>query len=135
EIKLGLTTLLGEPIEFSSTYPAKSTLIISKFDKLDIKIQNKLKKIKIPKDGYYIGSLAGNIILTAKEDIGILYGVFNFLQRLQTHQSISDLEVLDGPKIDLRILNHWDNLDGTVERGYAGKSLWKWQKLPEYIDQ
>lgn len=135
EIKLGLTTLLGEPIEFSSTYPAKGTLIISKFDKLDIKIQNKLKKIKIPKDGYYIGSLAGNIILTAKEDIGILYGVFNFLQRLQTHQSISDLEVLDGPKIDLRILNHWDNLDGTVERGYAGKSLWKWQKLPEYIDQ
>src|SRR5690606_34938590 len=48
---------------------------------------------------------------------------------------IDNLAILDAPKIDLRILNHWDNLDGTIERGYAGKSLWKWQKLPKYIDQ
>lgn len=135
ELKLGLEALLDTSISFSSTDRSNKTLIISKFDELDKEIQNNLKKNKIPEDGYYIGHVTGNIILTAKEDIGILYGVFNFLKLLQTHQSIAELAHLDGPKIDLRILNHWDNLDGTVERGYAGKSLWKWQKLPTYIDQ
>ncbi len=38
------------------------------------------------------------------------------------------------PRLQLRILNHWDNLDGTVERGYAGASIWDWHKLPDYID-
>jgi alpha-glucuronidase len=33
------------------------------------------------------------------------------------------------------MLNHWDNLDGTVERGYAGSSIWNWQKLPDFIDK
>ena len=38
------------------------------------------------------------------------------------------------PHIQLRVLDHWDNLDRTVERGYAGQSLWDWHKLPDYID-
>lgn len=135
ELKLGLDALLGTTTEFSATASNKGTLIVSKFDALDQKIQKNLRKITIPEDGFYIGHVSGNTIITAKEDIGVLYGVFNFLRLLQTQQSIDKLTLLDGPKIDLRILNHWDNLDGTVERGYAGKSLWKWQKLPTYIDQ
>ena len=73
------------------------------------------------------------IIITANEDIGILYGVFHFLRLLQTHQDINNLNIKTSPKIKLRLLNHWDNLDRTVERGYAGFSLWDWQKLPDYI--
>ena len=38
------------------------------------------------------------------------------------------------PAYDLRILNHWDDLDGHIERGYAGTSLWKWNELPETLD-
>ena len=38
------------------------------------------------------------------------------------------------PAVQLRVLNHWDNLDRSVERGYAGQSLWDWHKLPDYID-
>ena len=34
----------------------------------------------------------------------------------------------------MRLLNHWDNLDGSIERGYAGASIWDWQKLPDYLD-
>ena len=135
ELKLGLEALLDNSITFSSTASKNKSLIVSKLSELDKETQNKLKKIDIPKDGYYIGHVSGNIVLTAKEDVGILYAVFNFLKLIQTHQSIDKLAHLDGPKIDLRILNHWDNLDGSVERGYAGKSLWKWQKLPTYIDQ
>jgi alpha-glucuronidase len=75
------------------------------------------------------------IIIAANSDIGILYGVFAFLRLLQTHQSINDLSIISVPKIQNRILDHWDNLNRTVERGYAGISIWNWHTLPGYIDK
>ena len=94
---------------------------------------------KIGTEGYILRSTGTGgrrkIILTANSDIGILYGVFHLLRLLQTHQSIRSLSVISSPKIQLRILNHWDNLNRTVERGYAGISIWDWHKLPDYIDQ
>lgn len=64
----------------------------------------------------------------------MLYGAFHFLRLLQTGQSIERLSLESSPRARVRILNHWDNLDRTVERGYAGFSLWNWHKLPGYID-
>jgi alpha-glucuronidase len=75
------------------------------------------------------------ILITAKTDTGILYGVFHFLRLLQTHQPIEHISINSKPRIQLRLLNHWDNLNRTVERGYAGSSIWDWQRLPGYIDQ
>jgi len=74
-------------------------------------------------------------IITANSDIGVLYGVFHFLRLLQTEQSIEQLKIVSAPRIKLRLLNHWDNLNRTVERGYAGFSIWNWHTLPGYIDQ
>jgi alpha-glucuronidase len=76
-----------------------------------------------------------SILIAAKNNIGILYGVFHFLRLLQTHQNIQTISIKSIPKIEYRVLNHWDNLDRYVERGYAGISLWDWQTLPDYIDQ
>jgi len=75
------------------------------------------------------------IFISANTDIGVLYGVFHFLRLLQTESDISNLSINSVPKIKHRILNHWDNLNRTVERGYAGISLWNWHTLPTYIDQ
>lgn len=75
------------------------------------------------------------IVITANTDVGCLYGVFHFLRLLQTHQSIQNLNIIDVPKIQNRILNHWDNLNRHVERGYAGISIFNWHQLPDYIDQ
>ena len=72
------------------------------------------------------------VIITANRDTGLLYGVFHFLRLLQTGKPIDNLKIVSVPRIQLRVLNHWDNLDRTVERGYAGFSLWDWQKLPDY---
>lgn len=72
------------------------------------------------------------IVVAANEDIGALYGVFHLLKMLQTHQSVATLDLVEAPKVEHRVLNHWDNLDRTVERGYAGFSLWDWWRLPEY---
>src|SRR4030095_6006194 len=73
--------------------------------------------------------------ILANTDIGLLYGVFHFLRMLQTHQSIQNLNITSVPKIQARILNHWDNLNRHVERGYAGISIWNWHQLPGYLDQ
>jgi alpha-glucuronidase len=73
--------------------------------------------------------------ITGNSDRGILYGAFHLLRLLQTHQPIDNLVVNSAPKIQNRILNHWDNLNRHVERGYAGISIWNWHTLPDYIDQ
>jgi alpha-glucuronidase len=75
------------------------------------------------------------IAIAANTDIGVLYGVFHFLRLLQTGQNIQNLSITSAPKIKYRLLNHWDNLNRTVERGYAGFSIWNWHTLPDYIDQ
>ena len=74
------------------------------------------------------------LVIAANTDRGVLYGVFHFLRLLQTERNINQIDLSERPAIAYRLLNHWDNLDRTVERGYAGSSLWNWHKLPEYID-
>ncbi len=74
-------------------------------------------------------------VLTANTDIGVLYAAFHFIRLVQTQQSLQGLHISSAPRIQHRVLNHWDNLNRTVERGYAGFSLWDWHKLPGHIDQ
>ncbi|MFC4310972.1 alpha-glucuronidase family glycosyl hydrolase [Steroidobacter flavus] len=74
------------------------------------------------------------VVIAANDDVGVLYGVFHFLRLLQTQQPLGNLNVTESSRIQLRMLNHWDNLDRTVERGYSGFSLWDWHKLPDYLD-
>jgi alpha-glucuronidase len=73
------------------------------------------------------------MLIAANTDIGVLYGAFALLRQLQTQRSI-DIDYPMAPRIKHRVLDHWDNLDRTVERGYAGFSLWDWHKLPDYRD-
>ena len=73
-------------------------------------------------------------VIAARKDMGVMYGVFHFLRLLQTQSDIKELNITQVPKLQRRMLNHWDNLNGTIERGYAGYTLWDWQRLPGYID-
>lgn len=97
------------------------------------------KEIDITDGGFIISNQLLNgkpqIVIAANTDVGLLYGVFQFLKLLQTQQQVSKLNIVSSPKLKLRLLNHWDNLNRTVERGYAGASIWNWHKLPGFIDQ
>ncbi|TGX54153.1 alpha-glucuronidase [Sphingomonas gei] len=73
-------------------------------------------------------------VIAGNEEVGVLYGVFRFLKLIQTRQPLDGLDISDAPKLRVRVLNHWDNLDRYVERGYAGQSIWDWQKLPGHKD-
>ena len=122
--------ILSSP-DKSSTYIAgtvsSSTIISSIITKDELN--------KIGNEGFIIKTRPGKTIITANTDIGVMYGVFHFLRLMQTQQSLVNLNIISAPNIELRILNHWDNLNRTVERGYAGFSIWDWHKLPDLIDK
>ncbi len=89
-------------------------------------------------DGYLIESALLRekkcIVIVSKSDAGVLYGVFHFLRLMQTGRTAEPLSLSSEPAIELRMLNHWDNLNGSIERGYGGKSLWKWDELPDDVN-
>jgi len=70
-----------------------------------------------------VGGHATTVIASAGE-AGALYGTFHFLRLIQTKQPLARLDITERPRLERRLLNHWDNLDGSIERGYAGRSLW-----------
>ncbi|MGO4379980.1 alpha-glucuronidase family glycosyl hydrolase [Pseudoduganella sp. RAF19] len=73
-------------------------------------------------------------IIAANSDQGLLYGAFAWLRAARLGQPLDALNEKSAPKLQLRMLNHWDNLDRTVERGYAGESIWNWWDLPDVTD-
>jgi len=73
------------------------------------------------------------VVVAANRDIGVLYGAFALLRLLETHAPLARLDVVSAPRIRVRMLDHWDNLDRSVERGYAGLSLWAWDSLPDHV--
>ena len=81
------------------------------------------KKIKgLPNDGYSISadSTTKTVTVVSPTGQGLLYGA------LSLYRPYACYNRSDAPANDIRVLNHWDNLDGTIERGYAGKSIWNW---------
>lgn len=83
-------------------------------------------------EGYVLRATNDGVVqVSANSDVGALYGTFALLRHLQTGQPLAGLNVTSAPRIERRLLNHWDNLNGFVERGYAGFSLWNWFELPE----
>ena len=84
-------------------------------------------------EGYTIRSAGNDIILESSAEKGLLYAAYHLLRLQAEGNDCKNLNISESPLYEYRILNHWDNIDGTVERGYAGKSLWKWEELPSVI--
>ena len=137
ELSRGLTGLFGSVVPVEQTVsdngaivlgtPTSSPLVAS------LGLDASLKGAG--REGFVLRSLTFRgkhiTVIAANDDIGVLYGVFALLRRVQTLQPVTRLAVASAPRIQLRMLDHWDNLDRTVERGYAGKSLWDWPHLPD----
>lgn len=138
ELLQGLEGLLGQQTPEASSTTGGVLLAGTVEDSKTISGLKEAEKLKeLGSEGYLIFTTTIEkkpaIVIAANKDVGVLYGVFHFLRLMQSHQKLTDLDIKSAPKIDIRILNHWDNLDRTVERGYAGFSLWDWHKLPDYI--
>jgi alpha-glucuronidase len=88
----------------------------------------------VGREGYLIRAMRVHgkpaIVIAGNSDVGVLYGAFAFLRHLQTQRPLKGLAIVSAPRIQLRMLDHWDNLDRSVDRGYAGGSIWNWAELP-----
>lgn len=124
---------------FSKQLSNETKLIVGTFDNLPLDAVNEWNEKLQPlgNDGFYIDYILHKnrkyLVVTGKTSIGTLYGTFHLLRLMQSGNFVESLPVIESPKVNRRVLNHWDNLDRTVERGYAGFSIWDWHKLPDYI--
>jgi len=137
ELKKAFSEFTGMPYDIQK-YPGNSNSFVagtisSSSILYSIVTKNDLKQLSA--EGFIIKTTPGKTLITANTDNGVLYGVFYFLRLMQTEQSITNLTIISAPKLKFRLLDHWDNLNRTVERGYAGFSIWNWHTLPDYIDQ
>jgi len=93
----------------------------------DEEFERPLEGTLVHPEGYVIRSDVDDgpfrIYIIGKTDAGVLYGVFHFLRLLQMGENIAQLSIIEQPKNRLRMINHWDNMDGSIERGYAGRSI------------
>lgn len=135
ELLMALVGLLGRTPTVTGSDGAQLMISTPESSTLIKSIVSVTPLPKVP-GGYLIKTILHQgrqkVIITAATDQGLLYGVFHFIRLLQTNAPIANLAISEAPLIQHRILNHWDNLDGTVERGYAGSSLWEWHKLPGF---
>ena len=118
-----LSTLIGKKIPFMSRKKAGQ-----------IKLSLNAEALNINEEGFNISSTINSINIEAKTSKGLLYGAFYLINKIHRKEKIINVKVSESPKIQNRILNHWDNVDRTVERGYAGFSIFNWHELPEYKD-
>lgn len=133
ELQMALSGLMGKTVRIPETRNPLATLQIE----ISSGRVSATELASLGEEGFLIRSTGGRspLLITANSEVGLLYGVFHFIRLLQTEQSIDRLNIIEVPQLPLRMLNHWDNLDRTVERGYAGFSIWNWHTLPTYMDQ
>jgi len=138
ELLRGLGGLLGAPPALSQAVTRDGALVVGTSASSPSIAKLRLDTGGLGREGYLIRStrIDGHAatVIAANDDVGALYGAFHFLRLLQTGQSLQDLDIVESPRVQLRVLDHWDNLDRSVERGYAGQSIWDWHKLPDYLD-
>jgi len=134
ELHRGLSGMTGHPIRDGAS--ADPILLATAADR-DVAALH-LPVAALGDEGYLVRRVTRSgrpvTLVTANTNRGILYGSFALLRFLQTGGRLESVALSSAPRVRLRVLDHWDNLDGVVERGYAGQSLWDWWTLPDFRD-
>ncbi|MGA7294751.1 MAG: alpha-glucuronidase family glycosyl hydrolase [Terriglobales bacterium] len=126
ELERGVKGMLGKTLRMRSGVPVESSIVIATFDQLRT-VAPDLTIKSLQGDGYWLTSAEVHgfqcVVIAASTDRGVLYGVFAFLRKIAEHESLSGLNEMQQPSAPIRWVDQWDNLDGTIERGYAGRSI------------
>jgi len=120
ELKYGIGKMLGKTPRIVE-HDSSGGINIGPVDCFDILSEKEINDIG--DEGYIIKNHDKRIIISGKTGRGILYGVFAFLRLMQFESPLSSMNVIDNPVNMLRMVNQWDNMDRTIERGYAGNSI------------
>jgi alpha-glucuronidase len=137
ELKRGLSGLLAAPLPVAPKVDRDGAVLLALAASPELRPLH-LRTSDLGAEGFVIETARVDghsvIVIAANSERGLLYGSFAVLRQIQTHRPLDRMNVHDRPALALRMLDHWDNLDGLIERGYAGKSLWDWKTLPQHID-
>ncbi len=140
ELQRGLTGLAGRTPPFADA-PRAGSVVLARAAALPPALQERLRSLG--PEGYLVQRTrlhgADLTLIAANGDIGLLYGSFAWLRALQAggaaaREAIPASGLASTPFLPRRLLDHWDNLDRSVERGYAGESIWNWWELPDIVD-
>ena len=139
ELAVGLEKLLGTPVPAWTSISGDGALVVGTSASPIVSALGWGSELSaLGSDGFLIrqARVGGRraIVVASAGDPGALYGTFHLLRLLSIGTPVARLDAREQPRHRLRLLNHWDNLDGSIERGYAGRSLWKWQELPRTVD-
>ncbi len=139
ELADGLGHMTGNTIEMVGVPSRRGTVVAGTFGSSPL-IDALLPDITpgtTGEEGFVIRSVRHRgrrvTVIASDGERGVLYGAFRLLRVVGSRSSPDDISLFEKPATVLRLLNHWDNLDGSVERGYAGSSIWNWHLLPGYI--
>lgn len=137
ELQQAWTEMMGSPLAHTDALGDGTLILGTSADEVVQSLVNNDLENLISDEGYIIRSVTRDnqkmTVIASKSEAGLLYGVFHLLRLVQTEKSLMDLAITENPSYERRLLNHWDNLNGTVERGYSGYSIWQWDELPEVV--
>ncbi|MFD0021297.1 alpha-glucuronidase family glycosyl hydrolase [Streptomyces sp. NPDC058382] len=141
ELVRGLSVLLGTEVSPRAHAPSSAALVVGtpKSSALIRELVPAAELAELGDEGYVIRRVAKGagtrVVVAAHADRGVLYGAFHLLRLVQTRQPLEHVDLTERPAGRLRVADHWDNIDGSIERGYAGRSFFDWEKLPRLDDR
>ncbi len=123
EIARGVRGMLGRTLREESTLPREDAIVIGTLDQL----HDLLPATTLPPDAFWLKSVTQGplhfLVITASNDRGLLYGAFALLRKVTMGETLANLDQRETPYAPIRWVNHWDRLNGTIERGYGGNSI------------
>jgi alpha-glucuronidase len=127
ELIRGLRGMLGRTLRVEAQLPRESAIVLGTFDAIKKAAPAINVAADLPDDGFWLKTTTLNglqyLLITAPNDRGVLYGVFAVLRRIGLREPVSPLDEKQLPYAPVRWVNEWNNLDGTIERGYGGPSI------------
>jgi alpha-glucuronidase len=127
ELSRGVRGMLGHQLRYDSQLSDSDGIVLGTIESVRRAVPAMGDLPALADDGFILKTIQidghTRIVVAGANDRGVLYGTFALLRLLALHQPIDSLDVSEEPYAPIRFLNHWDNLDGTIERGYAGKSI------------
>jgi alpha-glucuronidase len=123
ELVKGIKGIFGKQLDTNSTVKGQpAAIIVGTLKAYQSTYGNLQRSEDLEEDGFLLSTNGSNVIIVGSNERGTLYGAFEYLSRLAQGKSLPTLSV-NNPQARIRWANEWDNLDGSIERGYAGPSI------------
>lgn len=146
ELQKGLTSLLGYTPSVSTNPQQSSAIILATAEDVHLyeDVIHPVVFEQVNDDGYIIKAINDNscnkLYLLGKQDKGVLYAAFHLLRKMQQQEEIQSVDIMENPRNQFRMINQWDNMNGTIERGYSGNSIFyadnqfigDWDRIKDY---